>query len=136
MSYVGMWARAFAFTAAIEIVVAALLFALLLRVGLDKDAAPGSTERRPFARWARLIGLLFFANLASHPAVWFVFPSLDLSYPAMVAWAETWAVASEAIFYWLVFSDVGLGRAVGVSLVANGSSFGLGLVVRSLTGWF
>jgi|GEM_PF-362386 len=138
MAYVIAWSRAFAFTAAIEIVIAALLFTRVLGIALGEEARADNDNPRPPARWARgarVVALIFYANLASHPAVWFVFPKLGLSYPTMVLAAELWAVASEAIFYSIVVANVRLSQAAGVSLVANGSSFGLGLLVRAWTGW-
>jgi hypothetical protein len=137
MGYVIVWSRAFAFTAAIEIVVAVLLFTKVLGIALGEEGRADENPRPParWARGARLVVLIFYANLASHPAVWFVVPNLGLTYPTMVLAAELWAVASEAIFYWLVFANVRLGQAAGVSLVANGSSFGIGLLARAWTGW-
>jgi len=137
MEYVIAWARAFAFTALIEVVIAALLFTRVLGVAMGEGGGAPVGGRAP-ARWlsvARLAAILFYANLASHPAVWFVFPKLGSSFSMMVLTAEVWAVASEAIFYWLVIPNVRLGQAAGVSLVANGSSFGIGLLVRAWTGW-
>ena len=84
------------------------------------------------ASWPRRLGALAFANIASHPAVWFVFPELGLSYSVMVILAETWAVGSELVFYRLVFEQLSWRRAVLISLLANALSLGLGLVVRAL----
>lgn len=117
MSYVTAWAKAFALTAAIEIPIAATLF-----------------HRSGEPVWRRS-ALVFYANLASHPAVWFIFPALGMPFPRMVLAAEIWAFLSEAIFYWLVFRREDPRRAAGVSLLANGASFGLGLILRELTHW-
>lgn len=117
MSYVQAWARAFALTVFVEELVAVWL---LRGLGVS---------------WPRLAGLVFFAQLASHPAVWFVFPQLPVGWDAIVAMAETWAVVSETVFYWLVVPGVGLRRAFGVAALANAASFGLGLALRAVTGW-
>ncbi|MCK6587650.1 MAG: hypothetical protein HUU21_07960 [Polyangiaceae bacterium] len=138
IDYVMAWARAFAFTATIEIIAAALLFSRLLDVGSGEGNKNGDKNLRTPAglgRLARLVGVIFYANLASHPAVWFVFPNLDLTYLTMVLAAECWAVVSEAILYWLVLPNARPVQAVGVSLIANASSFGIGLLVRAWTGW-
>jgi len=111
------WLRAFALTASIEVPIAAWLFA----------RAEPSVRRR--------LGVAFLANLVSHPVVWFVLPRIFVSYPRMVVAAESWAVASEAIFYALVFPNAGPSRAFGVSALANGASLGVGLLLRALTGW-
>lgn len=138
MEYVIAWAWAFGFTVAIEVVIASILFTRVLGVALGEGARASDENAPPPARWARIAHLsavIFYANLASHPAVWFVFPNLGLSYSSTVLAAELWAVASEAILYWLVLSNVRLGPATGVSLVANGGSFGIGLLLRAWTGW-
>ncbi len=117
MSYVEHWARAFAFTCAVELAVAT---PLLRRVEVSRS---------------RRLAAVMLANVASHPAVWFVLPELGLRYQPMVALAEAWAVAAEVAAYAIVFPALGARRALGVSAVANAASFGIGLVVRALTGW-
>lgn len=123
--YTLLWLKAFALTCLVEVPLAAWLF---------RGARQGP---------ARRVGLAFFANLASHPAVWFVFPTLGLAYNHAVALSECWAVASEAVFYALALdadraappASARWLRAAGVALVVNGLSFAIGLLVRSLTGW-
>jgi hypothetical protein len=116
-AYLLAWLRAFLFTCAVEIPLAAALF------------------RRAEPRLARRLGFAFFANLASHPAVWFIFPALGLRYGTTILLAETWAFAVEACFFFLAFDEADRAHAAGVSALANGASYGLGLLVRSLTGW-
>lgn len=111
------WLKAFVLTVAIEIPVAAVAF------------------RRDEPSLGRRAGLIFYASLATHPAVWFIFPRLELTYTEMVIAAETWAVAAEAVLYALVFRGVELWRAAAISLIANGASYGIGLILRALTGW-
>lgn len=92
----------------------------------------------PFVAWMlrrddddlpRRIGLLFFANLASHPAVWFIFPYLGLQQDLALGLSEGWAVLSEALFIWLAFRGISPIRAFGVSSLANGVSFAIGLLI-------
>ena len=52
----------------------------------------------------------------------------------MMLRAETFAVAVEALYLYAV-SAFGLRRACVVSLLANGASFGLGLLSRAIFGW-
>jgi hypothetical protein len=100
------WFRAFLLTLAVE----APIVALLLR-----RLEPSRT---------RLLVLVLFANLATHPAVWFVFTQLFLiGTPGYVVAAEGWAVGAEAVFYWSAFRGVSVRRAIAVSLVANLASF-------------
>ena len=117
LTYVAAWAKAFALTVAIELPIATWLLA---------RAEPDLRRR---------LGLVFFANLASHPAVWFVFPALFPSYPAMIVAAESWALLSEAVFFALAFPAAPWRRALGASAVANAASFSAGLILRALTGW-
>lgn len=139
MTYTIAWAKAFALTATVEILVVALLFraGVLLPAKDGEGAAAAPVTSAPDRRAAllRLCAVAFFAQLVSHPSVWFIIPSLVPTYSVMVIVAEVWAVVSEALFYALVVPGVPLRTAAGASLVANGCSFGLGLALRSLTGW-
>src|SRR4051812_43739523 len=117
MPYVGLWFKAFLITLLLEAPIAAALF------------------RAVEPRTLRRLGLVFFANLASHPAVWFVFPNLGLSYYPALLLAELWAVLVEALFYRLVFEEADGLQVLGVSALANGASFGAGLLLRAMTGW-
>ena len=109
---VDLWFRAFVLTLAVELPVAAVL---LRRWEPDRP---------------RLVALVVFANLASHPAVWFIFTQLlligTLAYDAVV---EAWAVACEAVFYWVVVRGLSWRRAIAVSVAANLASFLVGRLV-------
>jgi hypothetical protein len=103
---VDLWFRAFLVTVAVEVPIVAF--------GL----------RRFEPSWPRLLVLILFANLASHPAVWFIFTQLLLIGTAeYLLVAEGWAVAAEALFYWAVFRGLPARRSVLVSFVANMASF-------------
>lgn len=119
--YVLWWVKAFALTLAIEWCVAAYLLGRL-----------HSAVTCP-ALGRRLLAVAF-GNLASHPAVWFVFPAF-LRGTVALGVEETWAVAVEAALYALVFPTLGARGALAVSALANGISLGIGLALRSLTGW-
>lgn len=75
----------------------------------------------------------FGASALTHPIVWFVFPLLlsRQGYWTMVAAAEVFAVAAEAVYLRLF----GLRWALALSLLANALSAGLGLALRSRWGW-
>ena len=77
------WFTAFVLTLAIEIPIAAFLL------------------RRAEPHRLRLVVLIVFANLATHPAVWYVFtqPFLVGTLEYTLA-AEAWAISAEAVFYW------------------------------------
>jgi hypothetical protein len=77
----------------------------------------------------RLALIAIIANLATHPAVWFVFTQLFLvGTPEYVLAAEVWAVVIEAAVYLVVIRGVGARRAVTASVLANGASIVAGLM--------
>lgn len=106
------WPTAFFLTLAIELPIGAYL----LRV----------TE----PSLARRLALLFFANLASHPLVWFFFPHIGLDFGAAILLAELWAWLSEATLLALVWPTMGWQRALLVALVANALSFIVGAAIQ------
>jgi hypothetical protein len=108
--YTWMWLRAFIFTQVVEI--------------------PIYLEVLPGKRWKA--GLIAFgASAITHPFVWFVFPRLIPGYWASVTVSEIFAVVVEAAYLTVWLKP---GRATAASLVANGASFGLGLLSRHLFG--
>lgn len=111
MILVVAWLRAFALTTAIELAVA---FPLL---GRQQHAG-------------RRIGAILFAQLASHPLVWFMWPELRMARWLYLVVAESWAVVVELLLYWLVFSKLSWRRAALVALLANAASFSVGLLLR------
>lgn len=137
-AYTYAWAKAFGLTLFVELIAAFLLIRWVLWrspfLGADTEESLSSSSNWTRIDMARMLALIGFANVASHPAVWFIIPSLHISYPTMVLIAESWAVLSETAFYALTIPRIGMARAFGVALVANGLSFGLGLLVRALTG--
>ena len=110
MYEVRTWLVAFLLTCAIEVPIATLLL------------------RRYGERLARTIALAFFANLATHPCVWFVFAAILHGAP-YYAVAETFAFVVEAVFFAVAFPRAPLARAAAASLIANGTSFAVGLLI-------
>ncbi len=108
-NYQVAWLEAFALTLAFELPFTWWLF------------------RRMEPSFFRRSALAFFANLASHPAVWFILPALPFGYWVRVAISEAWAVGSETVFFWLVFKPVRWRYAGAVALAANALSFAVGL---------
>ena len=111
MIFIGVWAKFFLVTLAIESLVAVPLLG------------------REFALWRRALAVLL-AQILTHPIVWFVLPELGLGRMAYLVLAETWAVALELVFYRLVFAEVSWRRALGISALANGVSFSVGLLLQ------
>lgn len=117
VGFVLLWLRAFALTLLVELPVAVPL----LRAS-GRPEAPG---------WRRA-ALVLFANLASHPLLWFALSALPLPGPWTLVVSETWAVLAEAALYRLALDGVPLRRCVLASLAANAASLSIGLALRSL----
>lgn len=116
-AYTMRWLQAFLFTVAVEVPIVVLL--------LRSTGKP---------MW-RLVVLALVAQCASHPAVWFVFPTLGLRYWNMIVIAEAWAVLSETFIYFGLNEKTSVPRAFGVSLFANALSYGFGLASQTLLHW-
>ncbi len=109
---VSEWLPAFVLTLAVEIPIV-----LLLLRGVEPDLP-------------RMAVLVAFANLATHPSVWFVFTQLFLAGTVeYVIAAEGWAVAIEGLFYALVVRGITVRQAIVVTVVANAASFAVGRLV-------
>ena len=81
----------------------------------------------------RAAALVVFANLVTHPIVWFVWTQVFLvGTVEYVVAAEAWAIAAEAVFYAVVVPGLGPGRAVVIAVVANAASFAVGRLVTQL----
>jgi hypothetical protein len=106
------WIAAFVLTLAIEIPIAGFL---LRRAEPDR---------------LRLVALIVFANLATHPVVWYVMPQLLLvGTPTFTLVAEGWATAAEAVFYAVTIRGLSPRRAIAVAVAANTASWLAGRVI-------
>jgi hypothetical protein len=124
MAFVLLWCQAFALTCALEAAVA---------LPLLRPPAPSP----PFG-WGRRVAAVFVVNLASHPAVWFVFPELGAGHPDLtLALSELWAFGSELLIYRLVFPFPALSwrRAAVTAGLANAVSFATGWALRATAQW-
>lgn len=80
----------------------------------------------------RLAILVVFANLATHPAVWFVFTQVLLVGTVEYTLAsEAWAVLAETLFY-AVTLPISARRAVVIGVVANVASFAVGSIAMAI----
>lgn len=103
---------------------------------IELPLASWMLKEHEVGRWRRLL-LILFANVATHPLVWFFFPGIPLTHAARVTLSELWAFGAEALFYWVVLERMGKRSAVLTSLLANGTSFVLGwLIVSRFANWF
>ena len=107
------WLRAFGLTLAAEALVAVPLL------------------RRSGAGLGRRLAAVLFANLTTHPLVWFLFPALTVGYPTRLAVSETFAVGLESCAYLVIWPGLGPRRAVLVSVLANAASVAVGLALRT-----
>jgi hypothetical protein len=79
---------------------------------------------------ARRFALVVFAQLATHPLVWFVFPYIvGLTGHTATLLSELWAWLAEAVFYVLVLRGLAPARALAISALANGASVLAGVVL-------
>jgi hypothetical protein len=113
----GAWLIAFALTLASEL------------------AAVGWLARRLEPHTGRRLALCTFANLATHPLVWFFFPAVLSPWVLATLVSEVWAWLVEAAFYRLTFPHASWRASLLLSLAANLTSFGLGLVLWAIGVW-
>jgi hypothetical protein len=78
----------------------------------------------------RRIAAVCLAQLATHPAVWFIWPLLGWSRPVYLLVAESFALVIETLVYRLVFERLPWSRALAVSALANCASLAVGLWLR------
>jgi hypothetical protein len=109
-------------------------FAAFVLTILVEVPVAGWLLRRAEPDRVRLVLLVVFADLATHPIVWFVMTQLFLvgTWEYVLA-AEGWAVGAEAVFYWAAFRGVSPRLALGASVAANAASWLAGIVV--VTTW-
>lgn len=112
MAVLHAWLLAFLVTTASELVVAAPLLA----------PSGASLPRRCLA--------VCLAQLATHPAVWFIWPLLGWSRPAYLCTAETFALLVEAVLYGAMFERLAWSRALAASALANAASLAIGIWIR------
>jgi hypothetical protein len=112
--WIADWLRAFAVTLLVEIPIATPLLAIVERGA------------------ARRIAIVIFANLATHPLVWFLFPGLAWRPPVRIALSEAWALLAEIAIYKLVWPSLRGRRAALVSLAANAASAAAGFALARL----
>jgi hypothetical protein len=100
----------------------AWLVAFLITVVIEAPIVLALTRDGETPATKRLV-LIVFAQLVTHPLVWFVFPQIaGLTGTTAAVLSELWAWLAEAVFYALVLRNVSFVRALGVSALANGAS--------------
>jgi hypothetical protein len=109
-----LWLEAFALTCAVEAPIAAPLL---------RCAEP---------RLARRLLTVLVANLTTHPLVWFFFVRLGLPYWQGATAGELWAFGFEIVVYRLALETATWRRCALVSVLANGASMTVGLILVSL----
>jgi hypothetical protein len=109
----GAWLVAFLLTFAVEAPIV---------VALTRGTEPSA---------ARRAALVLFAQLATHPLVWFVFPYIvGIRGGTATLLSELWAWLAEAAYYALVIRGLTTTRALAISAIANGASLLVGLALR------
>ena len=117
-----------------SVLVSGWLHAFIATLIIETPIVVWLTRDVPMSAWRRT-ALAVLANLATHPVVSFVIlPTLVAHANVGLVVAETWAVVIEWVFYFLTLPTMKLSRALGISALANGVSFALGLVLYQV-GW-
>jgi hypothetical protein len=107
----------------------AWLLAFLATAAVEVPVVVALTGGHPTPAWRRAL-IAIFAQLVTHPLVWFVFPRLvGLTGGSSLVLSELWAWLAEAAFYAVVLPGLSSARALGTSAVANGASLLFGLVI-------
>jgi hypothetical protein len=107
----------------------AWLLAFLVTVVVETPIVVWLTRQHP-ASAPRRTALAIFAQLATHPLVWFVFPHIvGLTGRTSLLLSETWAWAAETAFYLVALPGLPVARAVATSALANAASIAVGLAV-------
>ena len=76
-----------------------------------------------------ILGFVPIASLLTLPLVWFAFPLLPISSGVIIALAEITAVLIEAVFIYVAgFRRIGFKFILGLSVIMNVISFGVGLL--------
>ena len=97
----------------------------------------GVLQRREEPSRARLVALAFFANLSSHPLVWFVVPAVVHPPWAAFVTSELLAWLLEAGFFRLVVLRLSWRKACLTSAIANAVSALVGWLLFQYAGqWF
>jgi hypothetical protein len=110
----------------------AWLVAFLVTVAVEVPIVLALT-RQSETRVAQRLALIVFAQLATHPLVWFVFPYIvGIRGGTATLLSEAWAWLAEAAIYGLVFRGVTFTRALALSAVANGTSVLAGVVITKV----
>jgi hypothetical protein len=98
------------------------LLAFLVTVAVETPIVVGLTRGHPMDARRRAL-IVVFAQLVTHPLVWFVFPRIaGITGQTALALSEAWAWLAEAAFYLTVMPGLRPSRALGASAIANAAS--------------
>ena len=111
------WIKAFVFTLVVEIP----LFVTVARFGRTAD--------KTIPIW-RLIIAGAAGTFFTHPLLWFMWPLVVANYTAYIVSGELIVATVESFTFFAIARPIKLSRAIAASFVANGVSFGLGVVIR------
>lgn len=142
--WLGAWLKAFVVTQVFEVAIYATAMSWawrdhVPRVGSSSsfvDGGPHDPIAPSASRHATAWACALLPSSVTHPVVWFAFPlALPDDWYTMVAVAETFAVVVETLMLWLMAPRLGVAGALVTAASANMTSLGLGLWLRTSTGW-
>ena len=112
-----------------EIVFQAWWRAFLLSLVVEGIVA-GVTARALHLKVLRVIGASTAGTCLTHPLLWFVWSRLIANYALYIASGEILVAAIEALVIWAIARPITAKQAIAVSLIANGASYGLGVLIH------
>jgi hypothetical protein len=113
------WLRAFVLTIVLELPV-------YLAVARFRNEPMRSTPN-----WRLALGAVM-GSAVTHPILWFIWPQFFRHYVTFAATGELFAFVLETFIFFAVARPITLQRATVASLLANGFSFGCGLLLYAL----
>jgi len=106
------------------------LFALLVTLAVELPVF--ALLGRGYAPTTRCIGGGALGTLITHPLLWFAWRHTFDSYLLRTITGELLVCLIEGIVLWRVARPLKFKSALGISLVANGASYGLGILLHTL----
>lgn len=72
-------------------------------------------------------------TVVTHPLLWYVWPKVVRDYSTYILTGELLVAAVESVIFYALARPIRFLQAVSVSLIANGTSYGLGALLRYLS---
>jgi hypothetical protein len=107
------WLKAYLFTLLVEVPIFVLIARRTVELPLWRLALAGAA-----------------GTLATHPALWFVWPHLFSDYALYIVTGEILVACIESLTFYALARPISFWTAVAASFVANAASYGVGALVH------